>query len=240
MFFTWTKEPGQSSQKRSGWAPSPAELLGTFSGVQHCVSRAEGSLKQLWMILKAGVNFLRCLASVLVTGHKQNGDQPLLVGLGPQALWCWCPQVVTGRPVPKSLLFPWEVALQRGLHLWSSYRVALAAGPAGALSSSSCWSSTESHWLQLQWPLPAHHLPRQGHSASSSSRTFSGRYCHWPVSLVCPSAEQFALEKQKAGNSEQSRDVVWSQMCWWVLQRKHFLFELSAPSVAWHNILSSF
>lgn len=83
----------QRSQARAlrsilGERQSPAELLGTFSGVQHCVSRAEGSLKQLWMILKAGVNFLRCLASVLVTGHKQNGDQPLLVGLGPQALWC--------------------------------------------------------------------------------------------------------------------------------------------------------
>lgn len=92
----------------------------------------------------------------------------------------------------------------------------------------------------LQWPLPAHSLSRQGHCASSSSRTFSGRYCHWPVSLVCPSAERFGLEKQKTGNSEQSRDVVWSQMCSWVLQRKHFPFELSALSVAWHNILSSF
>lgn len=240
MFFTWTKEPGQGSQKGSGWAPVTWGAPGYLQWCPALYLQGWGKT-QMWTILKAGVNFLRCLASVLVTGHKQKGDQPLLAGLGPQVLWCWCPQAVTHRPVPKSLSFPREVALQRGPHLWSSYRVALAAGPAGTLSSSSYWSSPESHWLQLQWPLPTHHLPRQGYCASSSSRTFSGRYCHWPVSLVCPSAEQFGLEKQeKTGNSEQSRDVVWSQMCWWVLQRKHFLFELSALSVAWHNILSSF
>lgn len=49
------------------------------------VSRAEGSLKQLWTILIAGVSFLTWLASVLVTAH---GDQACLAGLGPQALWC--------------------------------------------------------------------------------------------------------------------------------------------------------
>lgn len=80
--------------------------------------------------------------------------------------------------------------------------------------SSKSWSSPQSPWWRLQCSLPAHHLSREGHCASSSSRTFSGRCCHWPVSLVCPSAEWFGLERQeKTGNSEQSRDVVWSQMC---------------------------
>lgn len=233
-FFTWAKEPCQGSQKcHSGWAPvtcearrylqcCPALCLQGWGKPQIIVGKSESRSK-----------FLK--VPCICLGYSRMGIRHSLLGWGHRL---YGPQAATGRPHSHgSLSFPWEVAL----HLCSNYRAALAAAPAGALSSSSCWSSPENPLWWLQWPLPAYHLCRLGHCVSSSSRTFSGRCCDWPVSLVCPSAERFSLEKQdKTGNSEQSRDVVWSQMCWWVLQRKHFLFELSAPSVAWHNILSSF
>lgn len=122
-----------------GEQQSPVKLIGAFSGVQHRVSRAEGILQQLWTILKAGVNFLRCLASVLVTARKQNGDQALLAGLGPQTLWCWCPQVVTGRPVPKCLSFHgrWHSKATTGLLLLLAQLGHWAPALAGALQKAS-------------------------------------------------------------------------------------------------------
>lgn len=243
MFFTWAKEPCQGSQKcRSGWAPVTCEA---HRYLQWCPALCLQGWGKPQTVLDNPENrsqFLRCLASVLAAAHKRNGSQALLAGLNPQALWCWCPQAVMGRPVPKCFLFPWEewedprkdpiFAAPTGLLLLLAQLRHWAPALAGALQKAtggSC-SGLCQHITSLS---KATGLPAP---AGPSVVDVAVGLSHWAVHLL----SCLVFGKEKTGNCEQSRDVVWSQMCWWVLQRKHFLFELSALSVAWHNILSSF